>query len=158
MNDYKQIKDENGKFVAEHRHVMEKHLGRKLSPDEHVHHINGRRDDNRIANLLVVTQEEHTAIHKDLPSMRYTPSTQTPRRKAEYEQLKCPQCGHLFIRPKKQAATFCDRNCSGTYYNDHDSKPARIVTAVFQATKSEVEKIRSGLLDVKDGEVVQHSY
>ena len=43
----------NGRYVPEHRLVIEAKLGRYLFPNETIHHRNGVRDDNRPENLEV---------------------------------------------------------------------------------------------------------
>lgn len=53
----------NGKRIYEHRHVMQVHLGRKLSRSEHVHHINGNKIDNRIENLELLSASDHHRHH-----------------------------------------------------------------------------------------------
>jgi len=54
-----------GKHTLFYRALMEAHLGRPLREDEVVHHINGDPSDDRIENLEVMTNAEHTALHRD---------------------------------------------------------------------------------------------
>lgn len=49
-------------WMLEHRLVAEQTIGRALTPDEHVHHVNGVKDDNTPDNLAVLSPGEHVII------------------------------------------------------------------------------------------------
>ena len=84
--------------MFEHRWVMTQALGRRLRPDELVHHKNEKKRDNRRANLEITTHAKHSRLHNP----------------AKYPTVKtCLQCGERFEpRPSaRKRAKFCGVEC-----------------------------------------------
>ena len=62
MNKYISLKI-NGKKYDEHRLIMENNIGRKLTFNEVVHHIDGNKSNNKIENLQLMSRSEHARLH-----------------------------------------------------------------------------------------------
>lgn len=53
----------------EHTLIAEKILGRRLKKGEHVHHINGIKDDNRHCNLLICSNSYHRTLERKMMTL-----------------------------------------------------------------------------------------
>lgn len=83
---------ENGRpneYVGQHILIAEKRLGRKLERGEHVHHLNGEKQDNRPSNLVVLNRSEHRALHRQLEAigMKMVRSGEIVYRNGEYLRI-----------------------------------------------------------------------
>ncbi len=105
-----------GREVYEHRLVAERLLGRPLRSGESVHHRNGRRDDNRPANIEVVNHADHVRVHWKKGDYRARVHRQTKA------LCHCPRCG-TYGHP--HARRMCKRCYHRDYYERNPEKWTR---------------------------------
>jgi hypothetical protein len=103
---------ENGKSSAkrEHRLIMEAHIGRKLTPEELVHHKNGVKTDNRIENLEIENWADHTEHHHS-GSQRDDLFKKTAQVMANYRerQIKLAECNSDLLEALIAVVRVADR-------------------------------------------------
>lgn len=61
---YKKVYIGGQRYEMEHRRIVEQRIGRKLTSEEVVHHIDGNKSNNNTDNLMLcANQSEHMKIH-----------------------------------------------------------------------------------------------
>ncbi len=98
--------ENNYKCYLYSKYLMSIKLGRILSKDEEVYHINGDKSDDRIENIQVLTREDNM-------------KKWTEDNKAKYVVATCSFCGYEFERSarnirwklKKNINVYCSMSC-----------------------------------------------
>ena len=122
--------DGKAKYQREHRVIMERLIGRKLSREEEIHHVDGNSLNNNIENLLLIKRSEHAKLHGLLWKGTKRPVIQKyeilktlpdPRFKNEvvsllpeyrtYKTNQCLSCNTLFWHRKDYTAKYCSQKC-----------------------------------------------
>lgn len=57
-----------GGYVRENVRVMELTIGRRIAPDESVHHKDANRQNNRLDNLELMKRGQHSSHHRKIDS------------------------------------------------------------------------------------------
>ena len=133
--------------LMEHVYVMYKHLGRELTAEECVHHIDRNKTNNIISNLVLMTLKEHARLHV------------VEDNGVEHETKHCPHCLNVFETTKTTNKKFCSPSCASMYHRHFDiSKetleelvwkyPTTTVAAWYGVSDSAVAK-RCKLLGIK---------
>lgn len=106
-------------MVYEHRILAEMILGRHLSADEVVHHIDGNGHNNHLDNLQITTRGEHTSRHSaertrergvsDAQAQKFCPRCQTIKPRGAFT----PRINH----GREAGASYC-RPCTADYVRE----------------------------------------
>ena len=136
---------ETKKTISYPKYLMEKELGRKLSPNEHVHHMDEDPLNNEVTNLKVMTDSDHARGHMT----KYTDTIAV-----------CGWCGQEFLWTglqqqrfhterrtgrHKSVLPFCSRSCSGYYSRKiQDDKSSR--SSRRKLTDEQVKYIRENYM------------
>jgi hypothetical protein len=109
--------NKNG-VITEHRFIMSNHLGRNLSKNEIVHHINGNTKDNRIENLKLVTSKDHFKEHHIHPEKQWLNLICAFCKK----KFKLERRNFVFKSKNGQKDFYCSRTCMAGHFGNGRKK------------------------------------
>lgn len=103
-------------YVYEHILVAERLLGRKLTSDEVVHHLDGDRSNNRPENLLVLLRSQHVRLHAWLNSVTITEKcSENPVNCRKPHVALCLSCRKPL---PPHHSKYCSAKCAGKHKTD----------------------------------------
>ena len=116
--------------IKRSRLIMSEHLGRPLKDGEQVHHINGKKSDDRLENLIIMTHEKHRSIHWS--------GDKHPRYRIDRVKI-CPNCGKEIVF--KHGTHFtrdkcCSNKCRSQYYVKEKNPNAKITQEIADKIKT----------------------
>jgi hypothetical protein len=102
-------KANKNKYVLYHRVLVENSIGRLLTNDEIVHHIDEDKTNNDLDNLQILSRKDHAKLHAKIGRA--------------YVQLQCVHCGIIFEREKRnvKGKGLCSRSCNAKYNRANSS-------------------------------------
>lgn len=99
-----------------HRYIMEKYLGRKLLPNEIVHHKDGDKMNNDLDNLKIMSQSKHMSLHQ---TGNHNKRNCKPNTKETNEKIRL---GNLGLKRSEQTRQNISKAKAGTKYSDEHKK------------------------------------
>ena len=114
--------------VHYHRHVASLKIGRWLTPDENVHHIDGNIFNNSPDNLQILSSAEHAKIHGILP--------------APLPKRICLVCNKIFS-PRRKQMKCCSSSCYSISTRRFNIPKEELQQLVWEMPTSKIAKLFS---------------
>lgn len=112
-------------WVYEHRVVAERSIGRHLTEDEVVHHLDCDRDNNSPENLLVLpNQQMHIRLHHWIDAGCKVHESYEPKASTYYGRPKpaCKVCGNTVT---EHFGMYCSTECMGAGNRKVKERPSQ---------------------------------
>jgi hypothetical protein len=117
-------------IVYVHRYIMSVHLGRWVTAEEQVHHVDGNRKNNVIGNLEVMSSAEHARMHNTFPV-------------SERLERSCKYCGDSFEDTigRMRNREYCSQECCKKSQRRFEIKKEELEKLLWEIPTTQIAKM-----------------